>query len=145
MTCGINACNIPLRIFKRSKFCHLLRTFANSLDPDQDQLKIKLVRIRVHTIWYSDSVLEEFFEKLFWKQSADNNKTMKSTQHARVMVKSLLTKYLDKHHRPRSDCFCRSRLIRIFPFCYSDKHFVNSSPDNQHFIWEEKEKSFWKF
>ena len=26
-----------------------------------------------------------------------------------------------------------------FPDYYSDKHFVN--PDNQHFIWEQKEKS----
>ena len=32
-------------------------------------------------------------------------------------------------------------LIRVFPDCYSDKHFVNPSPDNRHFIWEQKEKS----
>ena len=36
-------------------------------------------------------------------------------------------KALDKQSRPRSDCFWRSSLIRIFPVCYSDKHFVNSS------------------
>ena len=23
---------------------------------------------------------------------------------------------------------------KVFPVCYSDKHFVNSSPKNQHFI-----------
>ena len=27
----------------------------------------------------------------------------------------------------------------------SDKHFVNSSPYNQNFIWEQKEKSVWNF
>ena len=35
-------------------------------------------------------------------------------------------KDLDKQVRPRSDCFWRSSLIRVFPVCYSDKHFVNS-------------------
>ena len=25
-------------------------------------------------------------------------------------------------------------LIKVFPVCYSDKHFVNSSPENQHFV-----------
>ena len=48
-------------------------------------------------------------------------------------------KGLDKQFRPRSDCFMRSSLIRVFPVCYSDKHFVNS-PDNLHFIGEQKEK-----
>ena len=33
-------------------------------------------------------------------------------------------KVLDKQDRPRSDCFWRSSLIRVFPVCYSDKHFV---------------------
>ena len=34
------------------------------------------------------------------------------------------TRCLDKQCRPRSDCF--------FLVCYSAKHFVKSSPDNQH-------------
>ena len=34
---------------------------------------------------------------------------------------------------------CRSSLIRVFPVCYSDKHFVNFSTE-KHFIWEQKEK-----
>ena len=41
--------------------------------------------------------------------------------------------------RPRSDCFWRSSLIRVFPVCYSDKHFLNSSPDCPHFIWGQKD------
>ena len=49
-------------------------------------------------------------------------------------------KCLDKQCRPRSDCFWRSSLIRVCTVCYSDKHFVNSSPDNKHFIWQQKEK-----
>ena len=42
--------------------------------------------------------------------------------------------------RPGSDCFFRSSPIRVFPVCYSGKHFVSSSPENQHFIWEQKKK-----
>ena len=45
-----------------------------------------------------------------------------------------------KQCRHRSDCFSRSSLI-IFPVCYFDKHFVTSSPDNQHFFLRtEREK-----
>ena len=35
---------------------------------------------------------------------------------------------------PRSDCFCQSILIRVFPVCYSDNHYVNPSPENHHFL-----------
>ena len=45
----------------------------------------------------------------------------------------------DKQGRPRSS------LIRIFSVCFSDKHFVSASPDNQHFNWEEKKKRVWNF
>ena len=31
--------------------------------------------------------------------------------------------------------------MRVFLVCYSDMHFVNHSPDNQHFILEQIEKS----
>ena len=31
------------------------------------------------------------------------------------------------------------------PCCYNDKHFANSSPDNQHYIWENKRKIVWNF
>ena len=41
---------------------------------------------------------------------------------------------LDKQGRSRSDCFWRSSLIVVFPICYPDNHFVNSSPDSQHYI-----------
>ena len=43
-------------------------------------------------------------------------------------------KILDKHGRPKSDCFFRSSLIRVFPVCLTEKHFVNFSPDNIHCI-----------
>ena len=39
-------------------------------------------------------------------------------------------KGLDKQCRPRSDCSLISSLIRVFPLCYADKHFVKSSPEN---------------
>ena len=47
---------------------------------------------------------------------------------------------LDKQHRPRSILFFWSRLIRVYPVCCSNKHAVNSSPDNIRFSWEQKEK-----
>ena len=53
---------------------------------------------------------------------------------------SCLPKGLYKQCRPSSDCFFRSSLIRVFPVCSSDKHFVKSSTNNQYFICEQKEK-----
>ena len=50
-------------------------------------------------------------------------------------------KDLDKQHRPRSDCFWRSSLIRVFPVWYPDQRFVNSNLDNQHFMLKQKEES----
>ena len=50
---------------------------------------------------------------------------------------------IDKQCRPRSDCFWRSSLIRVFPVCYSDMYLVNPSPDNPHFFLKtESEKVF---
>ena len=46
-------------------------------------------------------------------------------------------KGLDKHGRPRLDCF--------FPVCYSDTHYVHFNPENQHFNGEQKEKSVRNF
>ena len=43
-------------------------------------------------------------------------------------------KDLDEQCSTRSDYFFRSSQISVFPVCFSDKHFVNSSPGNQHFI-----------
>ena len=40
-------------------------------------------------------------------------------------------KGLDKQGRPRPDCFFRSSLVWVFRVCYSDKHFVNSTPENK--------------
>ena len=54
-------------------------------------------------------------------------------------------KDIDKQCRPRSDCFFRSSLNRVFPVCYSDKHFVTSCPHNQHSIFEQKLKSVGNF
>ena len=52
-------------------------------------------------------------------------------------------KCIDKQRRPRSACFWRSSLIRVFPVCYPDKHLVTSSSDNQHFI--SQKKMIWSF
>ena len=45
-------------------------------------------------------------------------------------------KGLEKQQSPRSDY----SLIRVFPVCYSDKHFENFSPDIQHFISENRKR-----
>ena len=58
--------------------------------------------------------------------------------------KILNTGHLPK--RPRQTVQIHIRLLlkkqseQGLPACYSDKHFVNSSPDNQHFIWEQEKK-----
>ena len=63
-------------------------------------------------------------------------------------------KALDKQHRPRSEKYTGKTLIRLLlqkqsdqglPVCFFDKLFVNSSPNNQCFIREHKEKSDRKF
>ena len=50
-------------------------------------------------------------------------------------------KFPDKQWSHRSDCFFRSSLISIFTVYYSDKYFVSSGPDNQHFTWKQKKKT----
>ena len=47
---------------------------------------------------------------------------------------------LPKSHRQTVQTKIRLLLIRVFPVCYSDRHFVNSRADNQHFILGTKEK-----
>ena len=51
---------------------------------------------------------------------------------------------LYKQARPRSDCFWRSHLIRVFPVCYSDKQFVNHALININFF-ENRKRSVWNF
>ena len=50
-----------------------------------------------------------------------------------------------KKGRPRSDCFWRSSLIRVFPICYSDKKFVNSSSETvTNILFENRKKKMFK-
>ena len=57
-------------------FCHLLITFENSLDPDQDQQNIgpdldpNCLTIRQYS-W------KVFWKGLFWKKSGEDNRSMK--------------------------------------------------------------------
>ena len=56
--------------------CHLLITFANSLDPDQAWKMSGLIWIQ--TIWNSYGIPEIIFQKSwFWKKSADDKKHAK--------------------------------------------------------------------
>ena len=70
-----------------------------------------------------------------------NNLTSSAPRHIPVTVNILkfrtlaaCQKGLDKQYSRRSDCFRRSSLISVFPLCCSNKHFVNFSPQNKHFI-----------
>ena len=66
-------------LFARGAFCRLLITFANSVDPNQDQQKGG-PDLNPFTVWHSDSVPESIFLKsyFFKKKSADNFKSMKN-------------------------------------------------------------------
>ena len=56
-------------------------------------------------------------------------------------------KGLDKQCRLGPECFRRSSLISVLAVfnCYSDKHFVNSSLDNQHLCCEKRVRNFRTF
>ena len=54
------------------------------------------------------------FEKVYGKCSKISNTSCLPKRHR-------------KQRRPRSDCFWRSSLIRAFPVCYKDTHFVHST------------------
>ena len=69
------------------------------------------------------------------------NQIRKYRKRSKILNTIVCQKSLDKQCRPRSDCFFRSSLIRVFPVCYSDEHFWISNPENQHFICKQKEKS----
>ena len=87
-------------------------------------------------------------QHFIWEQKEKSVRNFRPfTVQWKLKFQTLLAcqKCLDKQGRPRSDCFGRSSLTRVFLVCYSDKHFVNYQPDNQHFIWEQKEKSVWNF
>ena len=62
------------------------------------------------------------------KQDIDTMSMMGTVNVLKIRTLVACQKGLDKQRRPRSDCFCRSSLIWVFTVCYSDKHFVNSSP-----------------
>ena len=48
------------------------------------------------------------------------------------VLKILNTSCLTKRHRQTGHV--EISLFRVFSVCYSDMHFVNSSPDNQKFV-----------
>ena len=58
-------------------FCRLLITFANSLDQDQDQQNLGSDLDPNHLTFPSNSVPESC-KSWFWKESAENNKSMKN-------------------------------------------------------------------
>ena len=56
------------------------------------------------------------------------------SRYSKMPNTSRLQKGPDKQRRPKSDCFLRSSLIRVFSVWYSDKRLLNFSPDKQHFL-----------
>ena len=52
---------------------------------------------------------------------------------SKIVNTSCLANGIDNKCRPRSDCFFRSSLIRVFAVRYFGKHFVSFSPGNQHY------------
>ena len=74
----------PFKLFSASReFWHLLITFVNSLDPDQPWQNVG--PDLDPKCWHSDSVPERsFWKSWFCKKSAEDNKSMKITQHAKI-------------------------------------------------------------
>ena len=122
--------------------------------------------IRVCTVCLDKTTLQKKKYNIIWKiipcdpfiYSMDHPKFIVSNQNEESVGIQRVTendlkfrthiackKCLDKQWRPRSDCFWRSSLIRVFPDCYSDNHFVDSKIDNQHFIWEQSKGSVQNF
>ena len=66
-------------------FCRLLITFANSLDPEQDRQNVgpDLGPNRLVLLYCSLKCIEKVY---FEKKSAENNKSMKNTQHAKWLL-----------------------------------------------------------
>ena len=84
--------------------------------------KIKITNIGIN-IWSERKILEYTQAKLEFEM---------------YMSVVACHKSLDKHSRPRSDCFFRSSLISVFPVCC----FVNSSPDNKTFDLKTEREVF---
>ena len=93
-------------------------------------------REKVFKIW-EYSVSRDIFTLYILNVNVSSNNS-RYGECSKISNTSPLLKSQDKQCRPRSDCFWRSSLIIVFPDCYSDKHFMNSSPDNQ----PEREKVF---
>ena len=71
-----------------SNFCHLLITFANSLDLDQDRQNVVPDLDPNHLTNTLIVFLKDFLEKIdFHRKSADDNKSIKITQHAKSLIK----------------------------------------------------------
>ena len=61
---------------------HLLKAFANSLDPDQGQQNVTS-DLDLNYLTLTDGIPESFFffqKSLFWKKSADDKKLWKLIQ-----------------------------------------------------------------
>ena len=92
------------------------------------------------TFCYKIFVPSSQFQWDFWQKNEQIPQYLaRISIPATVNVLNLTTIFLPKRLRqkcrPRSDCFWRSSLIRVFSVCYSDMHFVNFSPENQLFLY----------
>ena len=116
-------------MFIRAVICKMLFRIANREDPDQTDLGLSCLS-RPFGLTTSDQnflTSTELF-KAYWKVWTDPcaiNLSKKNTIYrcSKISNTSCLPKWLDKQRRPRSS------VIRAFPVCYYDKHFVKSSPE----------------
>ena len=69
-------------------------------------------------------------------------KGLKYCKCSKILNSSCWSKSIDKQGRPKSACFLRSSLIRVFPVCYSDNHFPNYSPATNILFENRKGKVF---
>ena len=109
-----------------------VRQMVETREPQYDQTAHNLCKqfVTRSGLTYPQSWWVFKLPKLILKNSNRRGKSMQNYRIGKKLIvsnTSCLLNGIDKQGIPRSDCFWRSSLIRIFPVCYSDRHFFKAA------------------
>ena len=82
---------------------------------------------------------------MYGKCSKISNTSCLPKKRLRQTGQTQIRLLLEKQSDQGLPCFLQKQSDRVFPVCYCKKHFMNSIPDYQHFIYEQNEKSVRNF